>query len=405
MLKIVSGVFRIGIICLVTSCISVPATGTGVSSLQDSRNRPQSADQAAEDAARAAASQLNGGTTSTSTTTSTGNQPAAQTAPVKTGQQPGWVSTPDSVYPKSSYISAVGYGADKEAADKSALAALVSLFGQSIKADMQLMSSSSEAVSKGGVQTSESTSISQAITTSTALDTLVGAEIGDRWFDSKNTYWAVAVMDKAKTIQIYTDIIKTNLSTISNLTVLTDAVKYSFDGYSRYQLAATIADANQAYARVLSFIEDSAAVSIRTDLKTGDEYRKEARTVIAPRIPVLVQVTDDKSNRIRSALTKSITELGFQSGGTGARYVLDVSASFTEVSYPNQNIKYSRYLIEAALKDSQTGNVLIPYKIDGREGHTVLTEAENRAIAAAEKKIGDANEGFGKRLSDYLGSL
>jgi hypothetical protein len=46
--------------------------------------------------------------------------------------------------------------------------------------------------------------------------------------------------------------------------------------------------------------------------------------------------------------------------------------------------------------------VLLPFNINGREGHLNLPEAENRAVAAAEKKI---NEGYGTVLSDYLSTL
>ena len=47
----------------------------------------------------------------------------------------------------------------------------------------------------------------------------------------------------------------------------------------------------------------------------------------------------------------------------------------------------------------------VPYKIGGREGALTVPEAENRATAAAEKKIAHPTDGFGKKLSDYLSSL
>jgi hypothetical protein len=52
--------------------------------------------------------------------------------------------------------------------------------------------------------------------------------------------------------------------------------------------------------------------------------------------------------------------------------------------------------------DTSTGGVLLPYAINGREGHISLPEAENRAFMAAERKV---NGEYGKLLSDYLGSL
>jgi hypothetical protein len=45
---------------------------------------------------------------------------------------------------------------------------------------------------------------------------------------------------------------------------------------------------------------------------------------------------------------------------------------------------------------------LIPYNINGREGHNSLPNAENRAISAAEDKI--AKE-YSEKLNDYLSQM
>jgi hypothetical protein len=58
--------------------------------------------------------------------------------------------------------------------------------------------------------------------------------------------------------------------------------------------------------------------------------------------------------------------------------------------------------VDANLVDTGSGNILLPYNINGREGHATVSEAENRAILGAERKI---NEAYGKILSDYLSAL
>ena len=79
--------------------------------------------------------------------------------------KPAWVDAPDSVFPRSRFVSAVGYGGDRGHAERSALANLTALFGQSVQAELKTISSYSEAVKSGAIQVTENSSIQNAITT------------------------------------------------------------------------------------------------------------------------------------------------------------------------------------------------------------------------------------------------
>ncbi|MDR1985958.1 MAG: LPP20 family lipoprotein [Treponema sp.] len=328
--------------------------------------------------------------------TSSGSAPVK----VREGNEPAWVSVPDAVYDKNIYVTAVGYGVDRNQAEKDALGRLVAVFGQSVQADLKTITSYSEAVSKGAVNVSENTVVQNAIKTSAGMDTLIGAEIEDVWFDSKNTYYAVAVLEKAKASRLYSDMIRSNERIIDDLTAMSLEEKQSLDGFSRYQLAATIADVNRVYANVLAIVGGPSGVG-SGDIKKGDNYRLEAMN-ITKSIPISVRVTDGRFSRIKDAFASALTKQGFRSGGTDSRYVLQVRVDFSPVEMPNQQNKFTRYAIEAHLIDTRDASVLLPFNISGREGHISLSEAENRAVVAAEKKINDT---YGTVLSDYLASL
>jgi hypothetical protein len=338
-----------------------------------------------------------------------GNQVPAQggtsgrtSPPVKVskGKEPAWVSAPDAVYDKNIFVTAVGYGTDRNQAEKDALGRLVAVFGQSVQADLKTITSYSEAVSKGAVNVSENTVVQNAIKTSAEMDALIGAEIEDVWFDSKNTYYAVAVLEKAKASRLYTDMIRSNERIIHDLIAMSLEEKQTLDGFSRYQLAATIADVNRVYANVLTIVGGTSD-SMPGDIKKGDNYRLEAMN-ITKSIPIQVRVIDDRSNRIKDAFASALTKQGFRSGGIDSRYVLQVRVDFSPVELPNQQNKFTRYAIEANLMDTRDTSVLLPFNINGREGHLSLSEAENRAVVAAEKKINDT---YGTILSNYLASL
>ncbi|GHT83620.1 hypothetical protein FACS1894137_05220 [Spirochaetia bacterium] len=314
--------------------------------------------------------------------------------------EPGWTRNPYTVYDRNTYFAATGHGANRREAEQAALAALTASFGQSIQAEFNAMSTYTEAVSKGAVQVSQNATVREAIKTSTALDALIGAEIGDVWDDGAGIVYAAAIMNKSKTAILYADLIRSNQRSITDLITMSDADKNSLDGYSRYQLAAAIADVNRTYANILSLTGNTAGIETGS-LKNGDDYRLLAVN-ITKTIPIAVAVSNDRSDRIRGAFASVLGTAGFRSDGNNPRYVLKVRVNLSEAIMPDKAHKYVRYEIDANLTDTADGAVLLPFNINGREAHTNLPEAEKIAVAEAAKKIKD---NYGQLLSGYLSTL
>jgi hypothetical protein len=176
------------------------------------------------------------------------------------------------------------------------------------------------------------------------------------------------------------------------------ADKNSLDGFARYQFAATIADVTFSYGNLLSHI---GAPLFAQSLKKGDDYRLEAQN-ITKTLPVAIAVTNDKSGRIQGAFRKAFQEIGFRTGGNNSRYVLTVDIVTSLADLPNQQNKFTRIEMTANLTDTSVNAVLLPYNFASREGHTTQSEADNRAYAAAERKI---NEEYAKILDNYLSQL
>jgi hypothetical protein len=308
------------------------------------------------------------------------------------------VYNPGAAYPESRFVSAVGYGLNRESADKDALGALVSVFGQSVEGEIRTSYRYSEALAGGLLDNRENSEINSAVKTSFAMDTLVGAEIKDRWFDGRDTHYAIAVMDRSQGALLYRNLIAANEGIIQKLVDLPPEDRYSFDAYARYELAGAVADADAVFLNVLSVLNPAAAALAREGLRPGEDYRLAARE-IAGNIPVALRVNQDPNGRIGAAFSSVISGAGFRTG-EGSRYTLEVSVSFTDVDLPQNPNKFVRYVIDARL--SAGGQVLFPYNINGREGHTTQAEALNRAVRAAEEKI---REGFGAAFNAYLGGL
>jgi hypothetical protein len=312
--------------------------------------------------------------------------------------KPAWVENVDSIYDNSRYVAAVGNASTRDMAEKNALANLAAVFGQSIKADQTITNTYQEAVRNGVTSTwTDNISMQNTINTTASMDTLIGAEVKEVWYDSGSTHYAVAVMENARTAQIYTDMIKANQNMIANLVNMKDNEKNSLEGFSRYQFAAAVADINVAYGNVLQVI----GAPVPAGVVKGDNYRLEAKN-ITKSIPIGIVVKNDKSGRIQGAFAKALSDAGFRSGGNNSRYILDVDITISPVEYPNNTNKFARIELGANLTDTSVKSVLLPYNFNTREGHTTAAEAENRAYVAAERKI---SEEYKNILSDYLNQL
>jgi hypothetical protein len=310
---------------------------------------------------------------------------------------PLWVNDPYTKYDRQANIAAVGSASSREMAEKNALGNLIAIFGQNIQVDETVSASYREAVRNGVTAGwSENTAVDTAITTSAEMDSLIGAEIGEVWSDGINTYFAVAVMNKAKASRLYSDMVMSNKAMIERLTNLPAGEKNTLNGFARYQFAAAVADMTVPYVNLLSVIGGPAH-----DFKRGDDYRLEASNITRA-IPVGLTVRNDKSGRIQGAFAKALSDLGFLSGGSNSPYLLDVNIVTSPSVIAGNPYKFTRIELEAALREVRTETVLLPYNVNSREGHTTQEEADNRAYAFLERKI---NEEYLNLLRSYMFSL
>jgi hypothetical protein len=358
----------------------------------------------AERAAREALAAMDGGGTTapiSGAPSAAGGAGAAQT-PSPTGARPGWVDNPEMVYSRARFISAVGHASTRNNAERDALARLTGVFGQSVQAELRTTTAYSEAVRDGVIQVSENTAVQNAIVTSAQMDTLVGAEIADTWNDTQNRmFYAVAVMERERTSILYSDLIRSNERIIASLVDMPAATRNSLDGYARYTLAATIADANRLYANVLTVVGNTRGIN-PAQMQSGDSFRLQAAD-IAANIPMGVAVEGDRGNRLSTAISRAVTATGFRAGGANSRYMLRFSYTVDTVDLPGQTNQFVRYELVGTLQDTAGGNaVLLPFSARGREGHLTRAEAEERAFRSAERDIaGD----FGNALKSYLDNL
>jgi len=326
------------------------------------------------------------------------NQNISSVQATRSRAQPSWVNDPYAVYPRNRYIAAVGHASGRAEAEKKALAALAAVFGQSIKSDLTVAAVYSEAVRNGIISVSENTMVRETIATSASMDMLIGAEIGNIWEDRSGTINALAYIEKEKAIVVYSELIRMNQKNIENLISMNANEKNTFEGLSRYNLAALIAGINSEYAVIVSFAGGSTA---SLNFTSADTMILESKNILR-NIPVSLNVKGDQNNRIRDAFAKTLSTEGLRTQGSGAPYILEITVNMSEAVFPESNIVNCRFTVDANLIERETGSVLLPFNVTDREGHITYEEAKARAFLTMEKII---SEKYPVVFREYIAAL
>lgn len=317
----------------------------------------------------------------------------------KPAPMPDWINTPATVYPSSAFITYVGEGADRNKAEITAINGIASIFSQSIKSDSSASTRMEQAKKDGKVATAQTSAFSQEILRSVDVDFLIGVEIKEFWFDGNATWYAIAVLDKAKATDIYVDMIQKNSSAIQ--TLLKNASKdiLSIEAYAAYDFAQDIALENEKHLQKLSVI-NSARVQNLKDSFISSKKLAAQKLEIAKQIPIFVSVADDENGKIKSAFFEVISKIGFRAtSDDDVRYVLEATVLLEETAATDGKTTRCRYNLDAHILDTDTNQKFAPFSAKGREGHSNYTEAKNRAVASLVKKV---SNDFSNTFSDYL---
>ena len=311
---------------------------------------------------------------------------------------PEWVSSPANVYSRDSYLFYVGDGSDRTKAELSAVNGLSAIFGQTVKSDFTSSRKMIQAKEDGKVASTSVTGFSQDVMRSVDSSDLIGVEIKDFYFDG-TTWYAIALLDKAKTADIYSGMIVKNAKAIKSLLEDATAGKNTLESYSEYDFAADISLENEKHYKKLSVINPDAAVSLKVDVPSVSEIN--ARKIeVAKNIPIAVLVSGDANGRIAAAFTEAIASVGFRTSlKANVRYVLTCTLNFEKSATSDGKTQRCRYSLDSFILDSETDHQLVPFTASGRESQLSYPEAEKRAVKVLENKI---KNDFSTAFSDYL---
>ena len=300
---------------------------------------------------------------------------------------PKWIELPGAVYAYTDYIAQVGNASDKDSAELAAVQKIAALFGQDITSAGSASKRMEQAQKDGEVATVVSSSdLNQKIQQTVRQDNLIGIKIAETWLDSgRNTWYALAVLNRAEAAQIYTTMIDKNNATIKKLCATLKPV--TIYTYANISFAKDIAEQNKRYINHLFVIMPETGRQKAAESITPEELSLQAHK-LATEIPVYVQIENDRNKRIATAFEKTLSELGFNStAGRNAPYTLTGSLYLAETTSAKKDVYYSEYLVQCNVRDISSQQNVCTWSLSGRDGSKTPENAENRALTSAARKI------------------
>jgi hypothetical protein len=311
-----------------------------------------------------------------------------KTAFVKTGKRPDWVDGASRQYPYSLYISGVGYGADRQAAEDKARAEIARIFYSDIHSSNRTYQEILQSTANGKSTSDENINFTE-ITRVSTHKILSGIKIAQTYRDrgSQPEFFALAVLDRNQS-QV---MLKSKVQELdADIKQLLFAVRRQPDTLSRVkmlQAGIRMHALRQAYNTELRIVDPTARgipppVNF-TDIKTrlNNMLRKDFLIALS------VEGPGDKE--VKQAIVAALNRRGFSvcEEIDKASVVARGSIEINPLPQSASGWIFVRWKAYFDLIDRNGGAVFGSVQKSGKTGHLTLNHAEDRAVGYMRKAL------------------
>ncbi|MDR2499856.1 MAG: hypothetical protein LBD37_02090 [Treponema sp.] len=311
---------------------------------------------------------------------------------------PAWYFDRTASYPSQWYISAVGEGKTRAAAEAAAVAGVSLFFNTSAEVRNEAIRNFNETVVNKTSSLSKSTSISENAVIKSEADFL-GVRFANPWQDQSRGIWAaLAFIDRREAAQMYGSKIAANMAVINALAA--DAGQEAEALYVCGLLfrAASAGALTEEYIKTAVVVDPASGAKYAAHIAAIQDIRANYR---AKRDGLRFTVTaqsPENSGRLERKLNALLENHGYVTASGGGSYTLSARLAGEELINDVGNFVTPGVTIRL----EREGRALFSYtKTYGRSSHrTSMAAAYTRALLEIER---DLEENFMRELSALLG--
>lgn len=312
-------------------------------------------------------------------------------------EKPSWIDAPQDKYPSSSYLTAVGTGDTRKAAENAAAANLSQIFQSTIKAEQTVNERYKELFTAPNQSTFEGQSdVTKNITISTD-QTLYNIQYPESYTDNLGRTYVLAALERRPTAEIYEKKLAENEKQMVRYIEQHDASKDPVVRYANMNAASVFSDINASLRQQLVIIMPGSAYAPASgyDAVKVQQMVNEARKGL----PFSIAISGDKEGKTAAIIKEMLSEMGFVTAERGA-ITISGDVSFQEIDLKRPE-KYVRWSYKFSVVDP-SGAAIVSLNENGREGHMTYEEAVNRALRTMKQKI---KTNFGREINKYFDKM
>lgn len=304
---------------------------------------------------------------------------------------PKWAISPEDYYDKEKYLIGVGEGDTLENAKSAAFASLASIFGTTIEQDIR----STETLT----DESSSSSIQQDIRLASQHN-LVNVKIDKTYNDKREkTYYAIAVMDKEKTVVILESMIFENLKDVASYANQAKDEPDLLKKYALLDYAISISIKNEVYVSQIVHLDIIKANSISTpSTLTTQALRSEAARV-TNKITFSISMSPEAS-QIVAPIKKVLGNMNMRISSNNPTYQFE--DSFDTKGSEIYGLYTMDYTLVITLKNTQTGEAIKTFTFEGKDLGNDQSDATKNAMNSLSQTIEKTLE---SQFSGYLNEI
>jgi hypothetical protein len=309
--------------------------------------------------------------------------------PIQKGKRPEWVDQPSAQFPISQYLTGVGYGSSRKAAEGNARAEIAKIFSSTIDSRTKTYQGYFQSDTQGKSNTEETLSIEE-ITEVSTQKVLSGVRIARVYEEegSDSIFYALAVLDRDQSAMILQDKIRELDQEIQGLL---DRAQRAGDNLSKIKYLRqaiqkfVFREAHDSEFRIVNL----AGQGISSPVYFGD-IKTRLESILFRGFFIGVSVSGDRAVEVKNALIEGLNQEGFTiSDDLNKANVLirgDVVIKLLDKGTPEW--KYVEWRTHFELVDKKGGeSVFGSINKNGRQGHITLQQAENRAVGNIRKAL------------------
>lgn len=293
-----------------------------------------------------------------------GTPPVVRPAAAASSEVPAWYLNPAAVYPDEIYLTAVGTGDTRRAAEQQAMAGLSQIFEADIQVDMTTRERYADIVTAQGSFSESEVELAQTTNVQSA-QRLLNVQTGEAAVDESGRVHVIAYIERIPTGRLYLDLIEKNGAQVGYFLDEADNSPDLIRAYAYESAAAVVAAGNELLRYQLRIIAPAMERIVQLPYDYNNVLRRRADA--ASRMRVAVNIGNDEGGRVAGVVRQALGEERFPVDGSNPvlRVGGRVSVEPVELS-----------------ADFETVRWVLTLDVSGPEGVSILTyDDQGRASA------------------------